>query len=226
MEEYSESAFQPLIRRIVVHILQSDSPSHLPLPSVPEKIADPGIHTRFDYPEGYRSLYGPQPAPRSGESQLSPVPSPASASCFRTVDGNNYINGVADKRARHNPGATSSLHPRSEGIPRMGAEQAPRRKRNAPCQPPADAATRAVQNGALAPSRAARSGAARANPRELSSSQWRNAILDAVTRQWCRIPPLESNYLNVLTSRRGMETHAGNDDDDNSSSGTKGRRGG
>jgi len=75
----------------------------------------------------------------------------------------------------------------------------------------------------------ARLGAARANPRELSSSQWRNAILDAVTRQWCRIPPLESNYLNVLTSRRGMETLAGNDDDDDddnsNSGGTKGERG-
>jgi len=72
----------------------------------------------------------------------------------------------------------------------------------------------------------ARRGATRANPRELSSSQWRNAILDAVTRQWCRIPPLESNYLNVLTSRRGMETLAGNDDgDDNSSLGTKGGKG-
>lgn len=94
-----------------------------------------------------------------------------------------------------------------------------------PAPPLTPLAARVVQNGAFATVSRGSLGAVRANPRELSSSQWRNAILDAVTRQWCRIPPLESNYLNVLTSRRGMETLAGNDDDgsgDNSSSETEG----
>lgn len=115
----------------------------------------------------------------------------ASGEFRRTVDGNNYINGVADKRKRES-GSESARQPGRlpSSLPTLCScvgrhlewerSRAPRRKRNTPSLIPLHPHSYRCELHRIARSHHLSRGA---NPRALSSSQWRNAILGAVTRQ-------------------------------------------